>query len=146
MLEPESVLKSVRLVPLRRPVRVHARTPLHILAPLAALAACLRSPINGGSSGAPPPLAASTTGTPADAAALHEERPGDAAVEPDSFFGVATISEDGAITLQLRSVTGGVVAEGFFVYPKSHPQYESVRKHVGPIKPGESKIIEPFLD
>jgi hypothetical protein len=29
-------------------------------------------------------------------------------------------------------------------YPKTHPDYANVRDHVGPLAPGEEKVVAPF--
>jgi len=59
--------------------------------------------------------------------------------------GVATMSADGAITLRLRSVeSGGSIMEAVKTYKVDDPMYDEVRKHIGPISPGESKPIPPW--
>ena len=62
-----------------------------------------------------------------------------------TFFGVATIDPAGTLCLQMRTEEPGrPVAEGYFCYPKSDPEYRKIKDHVGPIQVGESKVIKPF--
>lgn len=60
-------------------------------------------------------------------------------------IGVASMRNDGTIILQLRADgSKGERGEGYFEYPTSHPQYASILAHVGPLKPGESKLVAPW--
>lgn len=61
-------------------------------------------------------------------------------------IGVATMEADGTIVLQVRAVEGGAVAEALFRYPKDHPEYAAVLKHLGGMRPGESKPVPPWPD
>jgi hypothetical protein len=62
-------------------------------------------------------------------------------------IGVATMEADGTIVLQLRAEgPGGAVGEGLIRYAKDDPQYEDVLKHLGALKPGESKPVPPWPD
>jgi hypothetical protein len=62
-----------------------------------------------------------------------------------TFFGVATLKANGEICLQLRSEEPGKpVAEGYLCYRPTDANYSAIRRHVGPIKVGEEKIIPPF--
>ncbi|HMU32306.1 MAG TPA: hypothetical protein PKC89_00435 [Pyrinomonadaceae bacterium] len=57
------------------------------------------------------------------------------------------MSEDGTIVLVLKAVgPNGETGSGRFEYPPSHPQYDSILKHLGGLKPGESKPVPPFED
>jgi len=74
-----------------------------------------------------------------------EPRDGAAGAEAASFTGIATLKASGDLCIQLRSQDAGApVAEGYFCYPPSDPQYKSIRAHVGEIRPGEEKAIAPF--
>lgn len=73
----------------------------------------------------------------AASAAIATENPG--------FFGVATVKPNGEICLQLRSAEPGrPVAESYQCYGPRHPDFAMIREHVGPIRPGEEKVIRPF--
>jgi len=62
-----------------------------------------------------------------------------------TFFGTATLQASGEICLQLRTEEPGKpVAEGYRCYPPTDASYSAIRRHVGPIKVGEEKIIAPF--
>lgn len=67
-----------------------------------------------------------------------------AAEYPDSI-GVATMTSDGAIRLQLRAEgPGGAVGDAVLTYKLGDPSYEEVKRHVGPIEPGEEKPVPPW--
>jgi hypothetical protein len=67
------------------------------------------------------------------------------AAEDGRFFGVATAKPNGEICLRLRSAEPGrPVAESYPCYGPQHPDFAMIRKHVGPIKPGEEKVIRLF--
>lgn len=51
---------------------------------------------------------------------------------------------DGTIGLHLRSEEDGMIAEGYFEVAPDDPRYEDIRRHVGPIKPGEEKLVTPW--
>jgi hypothetical protein len=65
---------------------------------------------------------------------------------PPKPIGVATMEADGTIVLQLRAVEGGAVGEALFRYPKDHPEYAAVLKHLGGMRPGQSKPVPPWPD
>jgi hypothetical protein len=58
--------------------------------------------------------------------------------------GLAKMSADGTITLQLRSLWPDPVAESVLVFAPDDPQYEEIKHHLGGIKPGESKPAPPW--
>ncbi len=61
------------------------------------------------------------------------------------FYGTATINETGTICLKMLSQEPGQpVAHGYVCYDKSNPNYSKIKEHIGPIKVGETKTIEPF--
>jgi len=69
-----------------------------------------------------------------------------AATEAASI-GVATMRPDGTIEFRLRATgPGGMVGEGFFTYPPIDPQYAEVLRHLGGLKPGETKSVPPWPD
>ena len=51
---------------------------------------------------------------------------------------------DGTIVLDLRASEGGNVGHGRFTYPPDHPQYAMILRHLGGLRPGESKLVPPF--
>jgi hypothetical protein len=64
---------------------------------------------------------------------------------PESI-GVATMEPDGTIVLMLRAEAPGIVGDGRLTYPPSHKDYGEVMKHLGGLKPGESKPVPPWPD
>jgi hypothetical protein len=60
-------------------------------------------------------------------------------------FGTATREADGTIIVQLRTTgTAAPTGDGRQVYPPSHPDYEKIRKHIGPIETGSSVTVRPW--
>jgi hypothetical protein len=59
-------------------------------------------------------------------------------------IGVASMAPDGVITLRIRSLPPGPIAEGQFRYAPNDPKYEEIKKHLGGIAPGESKPVRPW--
>jgi hypothetical protein len=54
---------------------------------------------------------------------------------------------DGTILLELRAEgAGGLRGEGRFRYPPGHPRYQAVLRHLGGLRPGESKPVPPWDD
>jgi hypothetical protein len=69
------------------------------------------------------------------------------ATSEQESIGVATMDANRTITLRLRAEgPDGLVGEGFFVYPPSHAEYQSVLDHLGGLEPGQSKPVPPFPD
>jgi hypothetical protein len=64
--------------------------------------------------------------------------------EAVASIGVATMTPDGVITLRIRSLPPGPIAEGQFQYEPSDPKYEDIKTHLGGIAPGESKPVRPW--
>jgi hypothetical protein len=65
--------------------------------------------------------------------------------ENPSSIGVATMSADGTITLQLRAEgAGGTMGDAVFVYRPGDRMYEEIKRHIGNIKPGETKPVPPW--
>ena len=58
--------------------------------------------------------------------------------------GTATMSADGTITLQLRSLWPDPIAEGQLVYAPDDPQYDEIKHHLGGIAAGQSKPVPPW--
>jgi hypothetical protein len=59
-------------------------------------------------------------------------------------IGSATMKDDGSIVLQLRAQSNGAIGDAVFVYRRGDPNYDSILKHIGPIKPGETKLVRPW--
>jgi hypothetical protein len=60
-------------------------------------------------------------------------------------IGTATMRADGTIVLDLRAEgPGGAVGQGRLTYPPDHPQYAAVLRHLGGLRPGETKPVPPW--
>lgn len=63
------------------------------------------------------------------------------------LIGVATMNDDGTIVLRLKAKTPhGGVGEGTLVYPPTHPQYQNILSHIGPIRKGQTVPVKPWPD
>lgn len=64
---------------------------------------------------------------------------------PDNI-GTATMRKDGTIVLSLiySFPQGGHTTPAKFIYKPGHPEYKSVLRHLGGMKPGESKGVKPW--
>ena len=93
------------------------------------------------SSAAPPALALLVTLTAAAAAAEPKET---VPCEQVASIGVATMTDDGAITLRLRSLPPGPIGEGTMRYRPGDREYEVIKNHIGGIAPGETKPVRPW--
>lgn len=61
-------------------------------------------------------------------------------------IGVATMAPDGEITLRIRSLPPGPIAEGTLRYKPDDPKYAEIKTHLGGIAPGETKPVRPWCD
>ncbi len=60
-------------------------------------------------------------------------------------IGSARMLPDGTIVMKLRaSGPGGAIGDAQVTYPKTHPNYQEVLKHLGGMKPGEEKQVPPW--
>ncbi len=59
-------------------------------------------------------------------------------------IGVAHMTQDGAITLRIRSLPPGPIAETTLVYRPDDPRYDEIKRHLGGIAPGEWKPVPPW--
>jgi len=59
-------------------------------------------------------------------------------------IGVASMTADGVITLRLRSLPPGPIAEATMRYAPGDPKYDEVKTHLGGIVPGETKPVPPW--
>jgi hypothetical protein len=63
---------------------------------------------------------------------------------PGASIGSASMLPDGTIQLMLRAEGNGAIGDALLIYEPSHPQYQSIRDHLGGLQPGESKPVPPF--
>ena len=62
-------------------------------------------------------------------------------------IGIATMESDGTVVLQLRATgEGGIAGDARLAYPRSHPQYEKVLRHVGGLRPGQTKPVKAWTE
>ena len=59
-------------------------------------------------------------------------------------IGVATMDEDRVITMHIRSLPPGPIAEGTFKYAPDSKDYLDMFSHLGGIVPGQSKPVKPW--
>ena len=65
----------------------------------------------------------------------------------EQFIGVATMKDDGTIVLRLRAKSPhGGIGEGTLVYPPTHPDYQNILSHIGPIRKGQTVPVRPWPD
>jgi hypothetical protein len=82
-------------------------------------------------------------------AAAEEQTAPASAVKPSDCvasaeIGVATMTPDGVITLRLRSLPPGPIAEGVLTYKPDDPHYGEIKQHLGGIAPGETKPVKAW--
>ena len=79
------------------------------------------------------------------AAACASTPPRPAGDAPPASIGVATMEADGTIVLQLRATApGGLIGDGLVRYPPGDKDYDAVLKHLGGLRPGETKPVPPW--
>ena len=61
-------------------------------------------------------------------------------------IGVATMTNDGTIVLDLRAEGVGMMGEGHLLYPPTDKRYAEILKHLGGLQPGEHKSVPPWPD
>ena len=93
------------------------------------------------SSAAPPALALLVALAAAAAVAEPKET---VPCEQVASIGVATMTNDGVLTLRLRSLPPGPIGEGTMRYKPGDPEYEDIKKHIGGIAPGETRPVRPW--
>lgn len=59
-------------------------------------------------------------------------------------IGTARMQADGTIILDLMARQDGTIGHGRLIYPPDHPDYEMILRHLGGLRPGESKPVPPF--
>jgi hypothetical protein len=73
----------------------------------------------------------------------YEEREFPACESVESI-GVAHMSPDGVITLHIRSLPPGPIAEGELRYAPGDAHYAEIARHLGDISPGASTPVRPW--
>jgi hypothetical protein len=61
-------------------------------------------------------------------------------------IGAATMAKDGTITLRLRAEGPGMTGDGTLIYKPGDARYGEVKRHIGGIKPGQTKPVPPWKD
>jgi hypothetical protein len=75
------------------------------------------------------------------------DQSGESKEKTEPSIGVATMKDDGTIVLRLRATTTqGSVGETSLVYPPSHPDYQKILAHIGPIRKGQTVPVKPWPD
>ena len=60
-------------------------------------------------------------------------------------IGTAYMLPDGAIVLTLRaSGPGSIIGDAQFKYIPSDPKYQDMLRHLGGLRPGETKAVPPW--
>jgi hypothetical protein len=59
-------------------------------------------------------------------------------------IGVAVMDRDGVITLRIRSLAPGPIAESEIRYAPNDPRYDEIVKHLGGLSPGQTKPVRPW--
>jgi hypothetical protein len=62
-------------------------------------------------------------------------------------IGQCWMEDDGTIVVDLRRTADGInISMPPRRYPPTDPHYDAVLKHVGPLRPGETKLVMPWPD
>lgn len=62
------------------------------------------------------------------------------------YSGTAAMQEDGAIVLHLRLTIDGKDVDDTLIYKTTDRGYDNVRRHLGGLNPGETKMFTPWKD
>ena len=57
------------------------------------------------------------------------------------FIGMASMSDDGTVTLRLTMTSDGKPADAIIIYKVGDPRYDEVLRHLGGLKPGQTKPV-----
>lgn len=73
---------------------------------------------------------------------------GPAMAKDCSFFGIASMEPDSTIRIRFRAPFPdcGGFAEGTLQYKPDDPHYQEVLRHIGGLRPGETKVVPPWPD
>jgi hypothetical protein len=63
---------------------------------------------------------------------------------PPASIGTARMASDGTIILDLVARDGATVGQGRLTYPPGHPDHAMILRHLGGLRPGETKPVPPF--
>ena len=70
-----------------------------------------------------------------------------AEMEQTQSIGIATMQQDRTIVLDLvASGPGGLLGDGRVTYSPSDPNYAAILRHLGALRPGEVKQVQPWDD
>ena len=70
-----------------------------------------------------------------------------AEMEQTQSIGTATMQQDRTIVLDLvASGPGGLLGDGRVTYSPSDPNYAAILRHLGALRPGEVKQVQPWDD
>jgi hypothetical protein len=81
----------------------------------------------------------------ADACSAQEARTSDARPSMP-FVGTAAMLDDGSISLHLRLTSDGKPVDGIATYKVSDRAYDNILRHLGGLRPGETKEFTPWKD
>jgi hypothetical protein len=81
----------------------------------------------------------------ADASSAQDVRTSDARPSMP-FVGTAAMQDDGSISLHLRLTSAGKPVDGTVTYRVSDRAYDNVLRHLGGLRPGETKEFAPWKD
>lgn len=77
--------------------------------------------------------------------ATYPDAPPPEDLTPPESVGNAQMLEDGTLYLMFRGVgRDGSIAEALDVIKPDNKRYEQMLKHLGPMVPGDSRLIPPF--
>jgi hypothetical protein len=62
------------------------------------------------------------------------------------YLGTAAMSDDGTLSLHLRSTSDGKPAGDTLTYKVTDRAYDNVLRHLGGLNPGETKEFRPWKD
>ncbi len=60
------------------------------------------------------------------------------------MIGTAWMEADGTIILDLVARSGARTGDGRLVYPPDYPDRGMIRRHLGGLRPGETRPVPPF--
>src|ERR1700761_3930907 len=81
----------------------------------------------------------------AGASAAQDLRPSDARPSMP-YTGTATMLDDGTLALHLRLANDGTPAHDILTYKVSDRAYDDILRHLGGLRPGETKPFSPWKD
>ncbi|MCW6512197.1 hypothetical protein [Lichenifustis flavocetrariae] len=64
----------------------------------------------------------------------------------EASIGTAQMASDGTLTFFLiaRDPARGITGHGFFTYKRGDPKYGEMLRHVGGLRPGQTKSVPPW--